>query len=288
MPGSPTFGTADRIELSLGDVMIRDGLGASRDDSPHRMMGDIDILSDMEGMGDNRPDMGRRMATGAEQDLGDDDTQSQAHEHRQYRTRRRRGQWPDLSVLEEWSHMEKEDRTEERRVKRITEPQLINGRLRPVRKGWYQTDEESPYLRLSPNWFSLVVASGNFLFQILGFYPTTNQMKTTWNRHLFQQACAIIAPLQRVTPKFTRASHRCRLFMITRTCAKGLRHRSGILLPMLLQEANLDVLHLLGGSLPMKVFTFLRTLQANQRKGLSGTEKDQSGGLMSSAQRSLR
>ncbi|KAI1031167.1 hypothetical protein LB504_000735 [Fusarium proliferatum] len=155
MPGSPTFGTADRIELSLGDVMIRDGLGASRDDSPHRMMGDIDILSDMEGMGDNRPDMGRRMATGAEQDvcfpapgmseLGDDDTQSQAHEHRQYRTRRRRGQWPDLSVLEEWSHMEKEDRTEERRVKRITEPQLINGRLRPVRKGWYQTDEESPY-----------------------------------------------------------------------------------------------------------------------------------------------
>jgi magnesium transporter len=155
MPGSPTFGTADRIELGLGDVMIRDELGASRDDSPHRIMGDIDILSDMEGMGDNRPDMGRRMATGAEQDvcfpapgmseLGDDDTQSQAHEHRQYRTRRRRGQWPDLSVLEEWSHMEKEDRTEERRVKRITEPQLINGRLRPVRKGWYQTDEESPY-----------------------------------------------------------------------------------------------------------------------------------------------
>jgi magnesium transporter len=41
--------------------------------------------------------------------------------------------------------MEKEDRTEERRVKRITEPQLINGRLRPVRKGWYQTDEETPY-----------------------------------------------------------------------------------------------------------------------------------------------
>ncbi|KAF4453866.1 putative MNR2-Manganese resistance protein [Fusarium austroafricanum] len=152
MPGSPTFGTADRIELSLGDVMIRDGLGASRDDSPHGMMGEIDILSDMD---DNRPDMNRRVAAGAEQDvcfpvpgmseLGDDDTHSQAHEPRQYRTRRRRGQWPDLSVLEEWSHMEKEDRTEERRVKRITEPQLINGRLRPVRKGWFQTDEESPY-----------------------------------------------------------------------------------------------------------------------------------------------
>ncbi|KAH6960946.1 hypothetical protein DER45DRAFT_559428 [Fusarium avenaceum] len=155
MPGSPTFGTADRIELSLGDVMIRDGLGAARDDSPHRLMGEIDGLSDVDGMNDNRPDMGRRVPTGAEQDvcfpapgmseLGDDDMHSQAHDNRQYRTRRRRGQWPDLSVLEEWSHMEKEDRTEERRVKRITEPQLINGRLRPVRKGWYQTDEETPY-----------------------------------------------------------------------------------------------------------------------------------------------
>ncbi|GKT98273.1 metal ion transporter [Fusarium langsethiae] len=155
MPGSPTFGTADRIELSLGDVMIRDGLGG-RDDSPHRLMGEMDCLSDMDDMRDGRPDMGRRMATEAEQDvcfpvpgmseIGDDDTQSQAHEHRQYRTRRRRGQWPDLSVLEDWSSMEKEDRTEERRVKRITEPQLINGRLRPIRKGqFYEAIEESPY-----------------------------------------------------------------------------------------------------------------------------------------------
>jgi magnesium transporter len=50
-----------------------------------------------------------------------------------------------LSVLEEWRHYEKEDRTQERRVKEITEPQLINGRLRPVRKGWFQTAEEVPY-----------------------------------------------------------------------------------------------------------------------------------------------
>ncbi|KAF5023912.1 hypothetical protein F66182_4034 [Fusarium sp. NRRL 66182] len=155
MPGSPTFGTADRIELSLGDVMIRDGLGASRSDSPHHLMGELDDLSDIDDMRDGRPDIGRRLVVDAEQDvcfpapgmseLGDDETQSQAQEPRQYRTRRRRGQWPDLSALEEWSHMEKEDRTEERRVKRITEPQLINGRLRPVRKGYYEVDEESPY-----------------------------------------------------------------------------------------------------------------------------------------------
>src|SRR6478609_1062018 len=100
-------------------------------------------------------------------------------------------------------------------------------------------------VRLSLSWFSLVVASGNFLFQILGCYPTTNQMKTTWNLQLFQRACAITAPLQRVTPKFTRASHHYRQFMITTTCAKGLRRRSRILSHILLQEVNLDVLHLL-------------------------------------------
>ncbi|KAM5355709.1 hypothetical protein ACJ41O_002355 [Fusarium nematophilum] len=156
IPGSPTFGTADRIELSLGDVMIRDEFDGVRDDSPHRLLGEIDGLSDVGSvLRDNRPEFGRRLATEAEQDvcfpgpgmseIGDDDVQSRTQEPRQYRTRRRRGQWPDLSILEEWSHMEKEDRTEERRVKRITEPQLINGRLRPVRKGWFQTDEESPY-----------------------------------------------------------------------------------------------------------------------------------------------
>lgn len=156
MPGSPTFGTADRIELSLGDVMIRDELDDVRDDSPHRLIGEIDGLSDVGSvLRDNRPELGRRLVAEAEQDvcfpgpgmseMGDDEPQSRGQEQRQYRTRRRRGQWPDLSILEEWSHMEKEDRTEERRVKKITEPQLINGRLRPLRKGWFQSDEETPY-----------------------------------------------------------------------------------------------------------------------------------------------
>jgi magnesium transporter len=59
--------------------------------------------------------------------------------------RRRRHRWPDLSILEEWGRFEKEGRSEETRAKKITEPQLINGRLRPVRKGWYRTEEEAPY-----------------------------------------------------------------------------------------------------------------------------------------------
>ncbi|KAF7563506.1 hypothetical protein G7046_g613 [Stylonectria norvegica] len=155
VPGSPTFGTTDRIDMSFADVMIRDELSLD-DVSPGRSVHDDDELSQSgAGLRSSRPDMPRRMPTGAEEDvcfpgpgmseMGEDDGQLGDRELRQYRTRRRRGQWPDLSCLEEWSHMEKEGRTDERRVKRITEPQLINGRLRPVRKGWYQTDEESPY-----------------------------------------------------------------------------------------------------------------------------------------------
>ncbi|KAH7162897.1 hypothetical protein B0J13DRAFT_23170 [Dactylonectria estremocensis] len=148
MPGSPAFGASDRMDMTFGDVMIRDEISL-RDESPRRSAADGSDLRD------NRPELSRRAVNDAEQDvcfpgpgmseMGDDDAQSRSREPRRYRTRRRRGQWPDLSVLEEWSHMEKEGRSEERRVKKITEPQLINGRLRAVRKGWFQTDVESPY-----------------------------------------------------------------------------------------------------------------------------------------------
>ncbi|KAH6898423.1 hypothetical protein B0T10DRAFT_472586 [Thelonectria olida] len=154
VPGSPSFGAADRIEMSLGDVMIRDELSLGDASPGHSVAAASDIGDALRTL---RPD-GRRSTVRAEQDvcfpgpdmseIGDDETLSRSREpRRRYRTRRRRGQWPDLEILEEWSHMEKEGRSEERRVKRITEPQLINGRLRPVRKGspWFHADEESPY-----------------------------------------------------------------------------------------------------------------------------------------------
>ncbi|CAK7215032.1 CorA metal ion transporter [Sporothrix bragantina] len=60
--------------------------------------------------------------------------------------RRRRAKWPDLAILDEWSRFEKEGRSEGRRaVKKIKEPQLINGRLRPVHKGWHRAEEDAPY-----------------------------------------------------------------------------------------------------------------------------------------------
>lgn len=132
--------------------MIRDELSLHDGSPGHSVLAASDAGDALRAL---RPDA-RRATLRAEQDVcfpgtgmsevGDDETLARSREpRRRYRTRRRRGQWPDLDTLEEWSHIEKEGRSEERRVKQITEPQLINGRLRPLRKGWFQSDEDSPY-----------------------------------------------------------------------------------------------------------------------------------------------
>ncbi|KAJ5805989.1 uncharacterized protein N7503_003591 [Penicillium pulvis] len=61
------------------------------------------------------------------------------------RRRRRHRRWPDLSVLEEWSREEKEERSGDLRVKKISEPMLIEGRLRPQYKVWRREEDEAPY-----------------------------------------------------------------------------------------------------------------------------------------------
>ncbi|KAJ5933542.1 hypothetical protein N7454_005871 [Penicillium verhagenii] len=61
------------------------------------------------------------------------------------RRRRRHRRWPDLSVLEDWSREEKEERSGDLRVKKISEPMLIEGRLRPQYKVWRREEEEAPY-----------------------------------------------------------------------------------------------------------------------------------------------
>lgn len=59
--------------------------------------------------------------------------------------RRRPRQWPDLSVLEEWSREEKEERSDGIRAKKISEPVLVGGRLRPQICGWHRAEEDAPY-----------------------------------------------------------------------------------------------------------------------------------------------
>ncbi|KAI1476673.1 hypothetical protein F4774DRAFT_391988 [Daldinia eschscholtzii] len=150
IPGSPTLGPSDPLDMSFGDILIRDDLAEDatrrnsilepnntqlRDQSPFERRHTIalqaqeDVCFPQEGMSE----------------LAEEDAQ-QARDSRSIRTRRRRrNKWPDLAILEEWSRIEKEDRSEERRMKRITEPQLVNGRLRPVHKNWYRTEEDAPY-----------------------------------------------------------------------------------------------------------------------------------------------
>jgi len=61
-------------------------------------------------------------------------------------TRRRRPRiWPDLAVLDEWSLSERITLHQESRAKKISEPVLVGGRLRPSGQGWHRTEEDSPY-----------------------------------------------------------------------------------------------------------------------------------------------
>lgn len=60
-------------------------------------------------------------------------------------SRRRRREWPQLWALDEWSREEREARDGERRAKKINEPVLVGGRLRPRQNMWHRTEEDAPY-----------------------------------------------------------------------------------------------------------------------------------------------
>ena len=80
-------------------------------------------------------------AIGEEDYLNHDQDVNAQQEPRRRRSRR----WPDLTVLEEWSREEKEGRIEGIRAKKISEPVLVGGRLRPQQRGWQRTEEDAPY-----------------------------------------------------------------------------------------------------------------------------------------------
>lgn len=145
VPGSPPLGPSDGVELAFGDVM--------RDDYTHPISrshsmdeAETDPLLDRSSQ-----EKRHTIAMQAEEDvcfpqdgmseLGEYEL-NQAVDNR--RRRHRRKKWPDLSVLEEWYRLEKGVHNEGQ-IKKITEPQLVNGRLRPVHKGWYSTEDDAPY-----------------------------------------------------------------------------------------------------------------------------------------------
>lgn len=71
--------------------------------------------------------------------------QDQAGDCRHVQRRRRYRHWPDLSALEEWSREEQEGRRDGIRAKKISEPVLVGGRLRPQKHGWHRAEEDAPY-----------------------------------------------------------------------------------------------------------------------------------------------
>lgn len=84
-------------------------------------------------------------------DIGDEEyrlrlTETETQSRR--RERRRGKKWPDLSYLEEWSVLEKEERTLEGiRARKVSEPIMIGGRLRPSKAAaaWHRTEDDAPY-----------------------------------------------------------------------------------------------------------------------------------------------
>ncbi|CAG7952066.1 unnamed protein product [Penicillium salamii] len=77
-------------------------------------------------------------------EIGDEGPRQMGNEGGERRRRRHR-RWPDLSALEEWSREEKEGRNGDFGAKKISEPMLIEGRLRPQYKTWKREEDEAPY-----------------------------------------------------------------------------------------------------------------------------------------------
>lgn len=150
VPGSPlTQPTA----MSFGDVMLHDDLDISQ--SPENLRRGSSSVGQGPNTQQSPAERRNTFAFQAEEDvcfphegmseLAEEDVRTRDPHEIRTRARRRPRRWPNLSILEEWGRYEKEGRSEERRAMKITEPQLINGRLRPTHKGWYRTEEAAPY-----------------------------------------------------------------------------------------------------------------------------------------------
>ena len=167
VPGSPKLGP----DTSFDDVMVAGSFAPRSPEDKRGYKHTNDQLIDIDGDGNRAFDHSsppsprngfheqRRhtIAVPAEEDvcfpiegmstIGEDEYMHQDHgSSEQHGQRRRRTfRWPDLSVLDDWSREEKEERSEGIRAKKISEPVLVGGRLRPQKHGWHRTEEDAPY-----------------------------------------------------------------------------------------------------------------------------------------------
>ncbi|KAK4497655.1 hypothetical protein PRZ48_010308 [Zasmidium cellare] len=151
VPASPTLESVD-------DLFIPPGSDRGRD---------RDAIINIETMDDDRypsssPEGMRRrptIAELAERDVcfpleedgsvrGEESVMDPQRDSPSRRRRRRAKAWPDLEVLEEWARDEKEERTHQEvlRAKKISEPVMVGGRLRPGRaNAWHAEEDDAPF-----------------------------------------------------------------------------------------------------------------------------------------------
>lgn len=153
----PSVPTTPVIKASNGlhDVMLTEDLAHSSDRSRSR-----DALIDIEersGGGSPRTpgEFRRRMTASAIEDVCFPHETMSELGHEDYlnppatgepTSRRRRRRWPDLEVLDSWAHEEKEQRTiEGMRIRKVSEPLMVEGRLRPRQRVWHREASDAPF-----------------------------------------------------------------------------------------------------------------------------------------------
>lgn len=162
VPGSPKFGA----EMGYDDVMLTGadlsrGRASEHGDTSRDALIDIDNNIPIDRVaGAASPSPGgfhRRMTLNpAEDDVCfphealtevDESVVGDGDKHDDYTRPKRRGRkvWPDLGILQEWADEEKEQRTTERiRARKVSEPLMVGGRLRPQKFAWHRAEEEEP------------------------------------------------------------------------------------------------------------------------------------------------
>ena len=173
IPPSPQLGAGGGVD----DVMVSGADFLTRSLDSRRNLADRgrDALIDIEGRGPNDPignsappsprlgpdGIQRRRTIGMPtsddvcfpvttmSELGEEDFDHLEHlEHPHpdhHRKRKRRRGYPQLWNLDEWSREEKESRIDGVRTKKIAEPVLVDGRLRPSKGGWRREEDDKPF-----------------------------------------------------------------------------------------------------------------------------------------------
>lgn len=151
VPGSPKMG-------SLDDVMMAEEFSHGR--SPANRDAIINIDRDQfDDASSTRSEKERRRRTVADlaekdvcypgdaSEIGDEDEfPPRESDSRRSPRRRRTRRWPDIDALDDWTREEKEQRDQEQiRAKKITEPVMVGGRLRPSKTAWHREEDDAPY-----------------------------------------------------------------------------------------------------------------------------------------------